>query len=88
LVARDIDPRLIVEVEKVEVGEPDVADDAALVELGDVAILDEVSGNAMGSDAPVLLNTLAVLLNIVAVLLNDVAVLELDCCNEQIPIST
>jgi hypothetical protein len=34
LVARDIDPRLIVEVEKVEVGEPDVA---AVVELGDVA---------------------------------------------------
>jgi hypothetical protein len=82
LVARDIDPRLIVEVEKVEVGEPDVADDvAALVELGDVAILDEVSGNAIGSDAPVLLNT-------VVVLLNDVAVLEVNCGNEQIPIST
>ena len=82
MVARDIDPRLIVEVEKVEVGEPDVADDvAALVELGDVAILDEVSGNAIGSDAPVLLNT-------VVVLLNDVAVLEVNCGNEQIPIST
>ena len=81
MVARDIDPRLIVEVEKVEVGEPDVADDVALVELGDVAILDEVSGNAIGSDAPVLLNT-------VVVLLNDVAVLEVNCGNEQIPIST
>ena len=65
-----------------------MADDAALVELGDVAILDEVSGNAMGSDAPVLLNTVTALLNAVAVLLNDVAVLEVDCGNEQIPIST
>ena len=84
MVARDIDPRLIVEVEKVvldEVGEPDVADD-----------VDVAGGNALGSDAlnsvVVLLNDVVVLPNDVAVLLNDVAVLEVDRGNEQTPISS
>jgi len=93
LVARDIDPRLIVEVEKVvldEVGEPDVADDVAV--LGDVTIPDAAGGNALGSDAlnsvVILLNDVVVLPNDVAVLLNDVAVLEVDRGNEQTPISS
>ena len=66
MVARDIDPRLVVEAEKVvDEDEP---------ELSDVAILDKVGGN--------------VALKSVAALLNDVAVLEVDCGNEQTPISS
>jgi hypothetical protein len=69
LVARDIDPRLVVEAEKVV-----VLVDEDEPELSDVAILDKVGGN--------------VALKSVAALLNDVAVLEVDCGNEQTPISS
>ena len=70
MVARDIDPRLVVEAEKVV-----VLVDEDEPELSDVAILDKVGGN--------------VALKSVAALLNDVAVvLEVDCGNEQTPISS